>query len=394
MQAVQTIGSLRPQRRRRSKHVVTMAIFKKLLLPLLLVLTVMFAVFLPTGADVTDNIVMSVNASSQTAQSAAHTLYSVAATTRDSNDGGQTKVDLSGAYVDAAAVIAPYNSGLVQDKSGLIVGTNSPTREVDENHAYVVNVSQLLEAEIQDIITFEQQTLGLSGHRPAEEYAREKLPIAKSITAHYGAGTRDLWYGAVAPAVTIRNFYAEQKYTGYPTGAGEYFACFGGADNAYLDAMLVKDEDVDAYFAGQDVPVVYAQFRMFSGNSKAHSAPWGITQTYFQMNKGGTMQPNTSMGGFTPQEYGTVPITGDAPRDLANLLDMAKGYAADGRSVYWWPTVLAGRQELGFGTAGNLTGVTSSTANIFESYSTDQLSTLLNEYAGHSLVGILVYAVQ
>lgn len=394
MQAVQPIGAMRPQSWRRSKHTITVAVYRKLVLPVVLILAVLMAVFLPTGADETDNIVMSVGSSHQTEQSAAHMLFMSAAAERDANDGTSTKSDLSAAYVDAEPCIATYNPGLVKSNDGLTVGTNTPTRAFDTAYAYVVNVSTLVTAEIQDIITFEQQTLGVQGHEDASVYAKEKLPIENSITAHYGSGSKNLWYGAVGPAITIRDFYQDGKYSGHPTNSAEYFRCFGGSENAYLDAMLVRNEDVDQYLEGQDVPVSYVQFKMFSGNAKAHTAPWGITQTYFQMNDQSSMQPNTSAGEFTPQNYGTTAITGDAPKDLAKLLDLAKSYRAAGRSVYWWPTVLATKSDLGLQFSATDTGITSSTANIFESFSTSQYQTLQRDFAGYSLVGVLVYATQ
>ena len=83
--------------------------------------------------------------------------------------------------MDASGHVASYSKGLVESKNGLVVGTNSPTREFDAEHAYVVNISELLTAEAQDIITFEQNTLGLTGHASAEEYALQKLPIGTSM---------------------------------------------------------------------------------------------------------------------------------------------------------------------------------------------------------------------
>lgn len=370
---------------------VTSTLVRKLALPGAVMVTAMFATFLPTGAENVDSMMLTGINSVATHQASAHLSYlSTRELSATVSEGEVTSPIFSSAYVDAVEVVAPYNSSLVVNNSGLIVGLNSPTKEIDKEHAYVVNVVSLLEEELEDIIQFEQQTLGVSGHATALEYAKEKLPIRKSITKHYGEGSRNVWYGAVGPAVTIRDFYSSGSYSGSPTNAAEYFKCFGGAANAYLDAMLVKEEDVDAYLAGENVNVVYAQFRMYSGNCKAHSAPWGITQTYFQLNAGGTMQPNTSMGGFTSTSLGTTPITGQGVEDLTSLWSLAEQYG----SIYWWPTILATRENLTFATTSTLTGVTSSTANIFECFETEQFEMLQNQYAGYSLVGILVYAIQ
>ena len=54
----------------------------------------------------------------------------------------------------------------------------------------------------------------------------------------------------------------------------------------------------------------------------------------------------------------------------------------------------ATREDLGISTLQSFTSFTSGTANIFESFDTDQYATLQQEYAGYSLVGILVYAVK
>lgn len=106
------------------------------------------------------------------------------------------------------------------------------------------------------------------------------------------------------------------------------------------------------------------------------------------------MQPNTTSGDFTPTSYGVTDITGNASEDMARLLTLARDYASKGRSVYWWPTIEATREDLGISTLQSFTSFTSGTANIFESFDTDQYATLQQEYAGYSLVGILVYAVK
>ena len=87
MQAVQTVGAMRYQRRYTRKHTIVISVFKKFIIPFVLIFTVMFAVFIPTGADTTENVVMAVTASRSTAQSAAHTLYETAAARKDPNDG-------------------------------------------------------------------------------------------------------------------------------------------------------------------------------------------------------------------------------------------------------------------------------------------------------------------
>lgn len=99
MQAVQTVGSMRYQRRYRSKHAITVSVFKKLIIPVVLIFTIMFAVFFPTGADVTDDIVMSANVSTSMAQGAAHTLYMQTATEGAPETGEVNQVAPGGWWV-------------------------------------------------------------------------------------------------------------------------------------------------------------------------------------------------------------------------------------------------------------------------------------------------------
>lgn len=75
MNAVEPIGSLRPQRSRSQRYAATVSLAKQAALPMVLVFAVLFMVFIPTGADDMLEIVTSVDATRQTAQSGAHTLY-------------------------------------------------------------------------------------------------------------------------------------------------------------------------------------------------------------------------------------------------------------------------------------------------------------------------------
>lgn len=87
MQAVRTIGSTRYQKGYRSRHTITLSVLKKLALPFLLIFAVMFAVFIPTGAEDVEDVVMAVSSPVTTSQAAAHTMYMRAAMERDPNDG-------------------------------------------------------------------------------------------------------------------------------------------------------------------------------------------------------------------------------------------------------------------------------------------------------------------
>lgn len=87
MQAVQSIGSSRVQRFGVKRNYLLESVAKKLAIPALLIFAFIFTVFIPTGADSTDDIVMSVGTSTSTSQSAAHMLYVTAVTEKDHNDG-------------------------------------------------------------------------------------------------------------------------------------------------------------------------------------------------------------------------------------------------------------------------------------------------------------------
>lgn len=393
MQAVQAIGSLRPQRRRRSKHVVTMAIFKKLLLPLLLVLTVMFAVFLPTGADVTDNIVMSVNASSQTAQSAAHTLYSVAATTRDSNDGGQTKVDMSNFYVDAAEVVPDIQPLLQNTRTGLKVALNSPTQEYTDN-AFVVNIEQIVALEMQDIIDVETR-LGIGGHASAEEYARKSLtsgfymPVSDYSDKTTGSGS--VLRGATGPALLDRLFYENDQWlvecgSGGASHNTRFWDNYGyHSDETKMDIMLVATSDVDRYYAGENVDVYYVEYNIV--DYKAHTAPWGVGQTYIHFSPDKKFSNTTSSSGGS-----SISVDRDGTR-VDTLLSLYDAIKTSGANQYWLPTLEYNSTAYGFTPGFTHLAATSPTGGFLEVGPNDAYEEFVELFgSGYSVIGILTYA--
>jgi hypothetical protein len=350
-------------------------------------MVVMLAVFLPNGEDDTSPVLLSMETSIPAIQSAAAVRYLAATTQRYSDDGGRTTVDLSKAYQDAKTIIPIHTPARVVTENGLVTSINSPTRAYGAN-AFFVNVSLLLEGQFADLIAFEQKTLGVTGHRPADEYALEQSQTRYSITGYYGDRADVGLVAAVGPAVTMRNYYQDLLKV-------DFWKCFSNdRDSAYCDAMLVKQESVEAYFNGEDVNVTYVQVKIV--DAKAHAMPWGIAQTYIQRHTEKTMLANwNSSGARTPDsaEYMDVLVTGDAPKDLAAVLTSAKNYPLkDDAQIYWWPTVRATAAQLGVTTGATLQNPPYGTANVFECGKNEAYTTFAQNYQDYTLVGILVYA--
>lgn len=367
----------------------------RLLIPVFVIMVIMLAIFLPVGNESEDdNIVIAAEANPPTIQSGAAERLLIKTTQRDDNDGGKTspKPGSGEVYVDAEGVVPQYSDGLVQTKDGLTIGVNSPTKKYSPE-AYVVSMLPILENEYQDIIDFEQKDLGLSGHKSAEEYAMQQMSFQNSITHLYGSGG-STFQGAVGPAVTIRDF--RERAQDYINGKLPFYSCFDG-QSPNVDAMLVKNGDVQKYLNGGDVDVVYVQFKITDG--KAHAYPWGITQTYIQGTKPrgadpGGLLPNQYSGAATSTNFGTVPLTGDNVKDLEGVWGLAKKLASDGNSIYWWPGILATDSNAGISQKASTYGMPSPTSSIFESYNNSAFSELSRDYTDYSLVGILVYAVK
>lgn len=366
----------------------------RLLIPIFVIMVIMLAIFLPVGNESEDDsVVVAAEVNPPTIQSGAAERLLIKTTQRDGNDGGRTSMADSGEiYVDAEGAVPQYSDGLVQSRDGLTTGMNSPTKQYSQA-AYVINMLPILEGEYQDIIDFEKKDLGLSGHKSAAEYALQQMLFKNSITHLYGSGG-STFQGAVGPAVPIRDF--KEHAQDYINGKLPFYSCFDG-QTPNVDAMLVKNADVQRYLDGEDVDVAYVQFKITDG--KAHAYPWGITQTYIQGTKPkgsdpGGLLPNQYSGSATSTGFGTVPLTGDNVKDLEGVWGLAKKLASNGNSIYWWPGILATDSNAGISQKITTYGMPSPTSSIFESYNNSAFSKLSQDYADYSLVGILVYAVK
>lgn len=365
----------------------------RLLLPVFVIMVIMLAIFIPVGGeDGNDDIVVAAEVNPPTIQSGAAERLLIESTQRDVNDGEKTTPtgNTSEAYSDAEGVVPQYSEGLVQTKNGLTVGLNSPTKQYAPQ-AYVVNVLPLLENEYQDIISFEQKDLGLSGHSTPEDYALQQIQFKNTMmftTAPSSFNSSGL-HGAVGPAVTVRNY----DVVSYMADTSQFRACFGGdKNNSYMDAMLVKTADVQKYLAGGDVDVTYVQF--LSNDAKGHAYPWGITQTYIFGTKhsDGSLHLglNETSGGNSKEPPGAPVVVEDNVKNLENVWKQA---SSSGKPYYWWPGILATASDLNM-TLGATSPMPSATSSILECYKNSASDELKADYTDYSLVGILVYAIQ
>lgn len=345
----------------------------------------------PDSSDVA--VITSVDPSQPTEQSGAYQQYYSALTERAGTDGTVTTYDASAAYVDAAGTVATYNSSLVNEVDNIIIGSNTTTRELTDA-AYVVNITHLLTTMFSDLIAFESDK-GVVGLESPDAYVATKIKL-QNMCMHVNHENGQLLYGAVGPAITVRDFYTEHRVE--PLNRTFWDLTTTRDKPAYIDIMLVKNSDVQSYFAGGDVPTQYVQFKVT--DCKAHTAPWGIAQTYFQFDvtDGDNMYLYESSGGTDSAIGDAVAITGNGAEDLSNLLATANTLGEN--KQYWWPTLTATnpRDTLGISTyaqtyEGHHTTAKGNAANVFELYSSAAIADALKERFGdYSVVGVLVYA--
>lgn len=355
-----------------------------------IIVVLLLSVFANTGIELP--VVEAASLQYSSSQSAASTLYAYTLVQRDANDGTSTSADVSQAYIDASGSVATYNAALVSSDK-FAVALNSPTQQLTEA-AYVVNLTYLLAQEFNDIQKFEE-SLGVTGHVGVDDYVLEKLQMGNATLVSSGLNSSAQLRGCVGPAVVIRDFYTTGAWADDCTNSSNFFSSFGyGATDGYIDLMLVRDELVTAYLTGQDVDVYYVQLYIGAGDCKAHTAPWGLTQTYLAFNGDGTMLCNETSGGFTTQSSSnTIDITGDATADLAGLLSKLREQTL---KAYWWPTLEATNAQLGvnFTTEVSTYPVTSYTGNILELPNSSATEAFTSTFSGYSIVGLLVYATQ
>ena len=352
---------------------------------------VLILTFAVVDAEMPKEVLVSMEGRVPIVQSAAVAKYVQADCNLARGVGGPTTVDLTQAYIDAKDVVPPYNAAFTQTKDSIIMGVNSPTKDPSDN-AYVVNLIPLMTAEVQDLINFEK-SLGVTGHKDPEDYVLEQLKVAYSCFPKngfdYGSSYQGV-VGGVGPAITIRDFYANNHWK---DGGTIYWDVFGGKENAFIDVLWVNDRDVDAYLKGQDVDILYMQVKLI--DAKAHNAPWGVNQTYFYMDfDTGMMQPHHDRGSAYTLCRGGAPQGGDEVSNLKELLKVAKDNE-NSPGVYCWPTLEATSADLGmqFGAPPEWFSMPADTWSVLEcganNSSNVQIPTV---FAGCTMVGILVYA--
>lgn len=352
---------------------------------------VLLLTFATVDAEMPEEVVVSIEGKVPIVQSAAVTKYAQAGGHLTRGVGGATTVDLTQAYMDAKDVVPPHNAAFIQTKDSIITGINSPTKDPSDS-AYVVNLIPLMSAEVQDLINFEK-SLGVTGHKDTEDYVLEQLKVSNSYLPNNGYAYQSSYSGVtggVGPAITIRDFYVNEHWKDWNA---LFWEVFGGKDDAYVDVLWVDDRDIDAYLKGQDVDILYMQVKLV--DAKGHSAPWGVNQTYFYMNYAtDMMQPQHDSGSPASRCNGGAPEGGDEVSNLKELLKVAKDNE-NPPGVYIWPTLEATAADLGmqFNVAPEAYSMPANTWCVLECGGSSGANTRVpTVFAGHTMVGILVYA--
>lgn len=214
--------------------------------------------------------------------------------------GNRTNVDLSDVYVDAAGVVPASVGVAIDTDSGTPITVGGPTRQLTDS-AYVVNIEKLTEWMYQGVIDSEKAR-GYAVEKTAQECAREKLTTGILFSPENSLSTTSL-SGAVGPAITRRDWIDTHGWTEKSATMSDYlYGAFPGKDSseAYIDIMFVPADEVDKYYAGEDVTVYYVSWRV--NDVKAHSAPWGLAQTNIHFSYDG---PTTHFS-FIDGRYGTA----------------------------------------------------------------------------------------
>lgn len=243
--------------------------------------------------------------------------------------GGGTKIDPAEMYADAAETCAGYSAASVVKDQYLVYSKNAPTYDMNAagGTPYVVNIRSIYEQAVSDIIAVEKDVLGSTAtYKEPSSYAMDIIAGGKwyqrygkgdvDYLGHVG-GTTDWNYtpggdfglhGSVGNAVMIRGWFTEEYWNKPDTaGGGIYWKSVGGKivakgamknksvseqsavfnTNKKLNLMVVKQSDVEAYYTDpSSVEVWYIELTNF--DSKSHSYPWGISQTWAK-NDGGYM---------------------------------------------------------------------------------------------------------
>lgn len=287
-------------------------------------------------------------------------------------------------YLDASMVVPDYVAANVKNESGFQYSVGTPTREYTE-YAFVCNLPELQRRPYQAIVDFEK-SLGVTGHKEVEEYIKEGSIVYAAMMAGYDP--RPTLSGAVGDGIVNRNYVSSGDYLNCNTGDYFWRNFANGESGAYMDAMLVPGDKYDAYVAGEPVDVTYVQVKV--DDIKAHSAPWGLKQTYIHFLDAedlicGTV--NSSGGDIVSSKVPIIPND-----DVATLTSLWNKLSPSSKT-YWFPTLEMPTEmrEEKMKTASGFRFY-AGTGNIIELAPGPATTKFMDQFGDYYLVGVLVYA--
>lgn len=288
-------------------------------------------------------------------------------------------------YLDASMVIPEYVAANVKNESGFQYSVGTPTKAYTE-YAFVCNLPELQKRPYQAVIDFEQ-SLGVTGHKDVEEYVKMGSIVESSMMA--GWLNHPVLSGAVGDGVLNRGYVSSGDYMNCNTGGTYAWQNFSaGRSGAYVDAMLVPGDKYDAYVAGEKVDITYVQVKI--NDFKAHSAPWGLKQTYIHFLDSEDMICGTSGSSGGDIVSSKVPIVFND--DLSTLTSLWNKLSSSSKT-YWFPTL-----EMSDEMRAEKMQVSSGyrfyagTGNIIELAKGPTTTKFMEQFGDYYLVGVLVYA--
>lgn len=254
-----------------------------------------------------------------------------------------TDVDTSSIYVAASGLIPSATGTVVPTASaGTLITKGGPTHAYNNEGAFVINMEQLVAWECESVIAAEE-VAGITTHKEAEEYAREKLSSKYIFSLEYSKASDNL-SGAVGASLLRPDWIEAAGWTNKTnTQAGYVYAGFAG--ERQLDIMFVKESDIDSYYAGTCSDVYYVNWHC--RDLKGHTAPWGVQQTFISYHDASGNQLYGLCKGTTGGYDGdfvfsaTAPNTGDTVSDFVTLMENQR---TSGVSAYKVPTLEASKQ--------------------------------------------------
>lgn len=203
------------------------------------------------------------------------------------NGNGDTKsvaIDQSDWYVDGNNITVGTSHTVAE---GVTVSTDGSTLPLEDT-AYIVNLHGMYTQAYADLINAEKEFGSTATYKDPSEYATEQLKLSNAFGyGRAGTNSSGTLGGPVGPAVATRNFYdnygilPRDEYTLSPHG----ITWTGSGWTRYkFNIMMVNGLDnFNKYISGETVPVYYVEW--VNIDSKGHTAPWGLGQTYMKFNR-------------------------------------------------------------------------------------------------------------